>query len=360
MNVIDGQPGLIIYSSLIFYSLTINNILNIIILLILAGISISALTKENGLWTQANNAKDKSQKSQVEEEVKLAVMTLQIEENQKEMTQEEKRKFLEDEFKKQETDSTVDIIGKGFLANYSGYEVKIDKEYNVSVKEPFNAEEWDKTAAEESVFFWGSDDPNDEGYGVVVGYTSNVQNYTVLRYPSRCTKISLDVSDYTYKYSFVESDSNRIYLGDRSITSNIKKVELPETITEIGYFAFSGESMGGYNFTSLTNIEIPDGVTKIGKQAFFHCSSLTSVMIPDSVTSIGNEAFRYCCYLTNVVIPDSVTSIGDLAFYMCTGLSDIIIPDSVTSIGNNAFSGVPHIYYNGTATGSPWGAEAIN
>lgn len=36
MNVIDGQAGLVIYSSLIFYSLTIDNILNIIILLILA------------------------------------------------------------------------------------------------------------------------------------------------------------------------------------------------------------------------------------------------------------------------------------------------------------------------------------
>ena len=30
MNVIDGQAGLIIYTSLIFYSLTIDNILNII------------------------------------------------------------------------------------------------------------------------------------------------------------------------------------------------------------------------------------------------------------------------------------------------------------------------------------------
>ena len=36
MNVIDGQAGIIICSSLIFYSLTIDNILNIIVLLILA------------------------------------------------------------------------------------------------------------------------------------------------------------------------------------------------------------------------------------------------------------------------------------------------------------------------------------
>ena len=58
MNVIDGQASLVItYSSLIFYSLTIDNILNIIVLLILAGISIGALTGDNGILNQAENAK---------------------------------------------------------------------------------------------------------------------------------------------------------------------------------------------------------------------------------------------------------------------------------------------------------------
>lgn len=47
MNVIDGQAGLIIYASLIFYSLTIDNILNIIVLLILAGVAIATLTGDN-------------------------------------------------------------------------------------------------------------------------------------------------------------------------------------------------------------------------------------------------------------------------------------------------------------------------
>ena len=45
MNVIDGQAGLVIYSSLIFYSLTIDNILNIVVLLILAGVSLTILTR---------------------------------------------------------------------------------------------------------------------------------------------------------------------------------------------------------------------------------------------------------------------------------------------------------------------------
>lgn len=57
MNVIDGQAVQIKNFSLTFYSLTIDNILNIIVLLILAGISIGMLTGENGLVTKANEAK---------------------------------------------------------------------------------------------------------------------------------------------------------------------------------------------------------------------------------------------------------------------------------------------------------------
>ena len=60
MNVIDGQAGRVRYYSLIFYSLTINNILNIIILLILAGISISTLTN-TGIFGKAKEAKEKSE-----------------------------------------------------------------------------------------------------------------------------------------------------------------------------------------------------------------------------------------------------------------------------------------------------------
>ncbi|MBP3761494.1 MAG: leucine-rich repeat protein, partial [Ruminococcus sp.] len=67
--------------------------------------------------------------------------------------------------------------------------------------------------------------------------------------------------------------------------------------------------------SSLTKIEIPDSVTSIGEYAFFGCSSLTKIEIPDSVTSIGEYAFFGCSSLTEIKVPDSVTSIGYGAFY---------------------------------------------
>ena len=89
----------------------------------------------------------------------------------------------------------------------------------------------------------------------------------------------------------------------------------------------------------VTDLVIPDGVTKIGSYAFYNYTNLTSITIPDSVTSIGGSAFAFCDNLTSVTIPDSVTSIGRSAFSNCSSLKSITIPDSVTTIGAGAFVG---------------------
>lgn len=76
-------------------------------------------------------------------------------------------------------------------------------------------------------------------------------------------------------------------------------------------------------------------------------------------------------YLTKYeIVRKNIPSIGWAAFNEC-GKFEITIPDSVTSIGFQAFeldyasftdygSLGSHIYYNGTVSGSPWGANAIN
>ncbi len=115
-----------------------------------------------------------------------------------------------------------------------------------------------------------------------------------------------------------------------SSCSNLKSINIPDGVTQIGGGAF-------YGCSSLTSITIPDGVTQIGYNAFYDCSSLTSINIPDGVTQIGNNAFGFCSNLKSINIPDSVTQIGDGAFGSCSSLTSINIPDGVTQIGNNAF-----------------------
>ena len=221
----------------------------------------------------------------------------------------------------------------------------------------------------------------------------------------------------------VKSIFGSAFRGCTGLTS----VTIPDSVTFMGDSVFSGctgltrvnisdiKSWCGISFTNIggnplfyahhlylngkevTDLTIPDGVTRIGKEAFYGCTGIISVTIPDSVTSIGSSAFydtawynaqpdglvytgkwayKYkgempdntkinikagtlgiadvafykCDGLTSVTIPNSVTSIGDSAFSGCTGLTSVTIPNSVTSIGNFSFSGcsdLRDVYFTG-------------
>ena len=108
--------------------------------------------------------------------------------------------------------------------------------------------------------------------------------------------------------------------------------EQRQTVTRLGA-TFMGCS-------SVISVNIPNSVTSIGYGAFRGCIGLTGVTMSDCVTSIGDYAFSGCTGLASVTIPDSVTSIGESAFYDCTSLASVTIPDSVTSIGDEAFCNV--------------------
>jgi hypothetical protein len=176
--------------------------------------------------------------------------------------------------------------------------------------------------------------------------------------------------------AIIETSSNKLILGCQNTI-------IPDSVTSIGAYAFSGCTLSGdlvisSNITSIGNyafrlrnndlnsivvdanntkynsnnncnaiIEtssntlilgcrntvIPNNVKKLGNASFAGCLGLTSLDIPDNVTSIGDYAFEYCSNLSNINIPNSITSIGIQAFYNCTSLKTIFMPSSITSTG---------------------------
>lgn len=118
----------------------------------------------------------------------------------------------------------------------------------------------------------------------------------------------------------------------------IEAVEIGDGITTVGKSAF-------YNCTKLVSVELSDSITRIGSDAFECCSSLTSINIPDNVTAIDSYAFLYCEDLEDVKLGEGVKSIGYMAFGDCGSLNAITIPESVTKIERFAFDGCINLTY---------------
>ena len=102
---------------------------------------------------------------------------------------------------------------------------------------------------------------------------------------------------------------------------------------------FNGENTLMYNSSGslISNLIIPEGMTKIGK-SLEGCKSIRTVTIPETITEIDDYAFRGCINLTEVNMHDKIETIGEEAFCGCN-ISEIKFPKNLTSINSDAFSG---------------------
>ena len=87
----------------------------------------------------------------------------------------------------------------------------------------------------------------------------------------------------------------------------------------------------------ITEVEIPDSVTTIGRRAFKGCTGLKAVKLPKNLKAIADNLFLECASLESVEVPDSVIKIGCGAFEDCPSLEEIRLPRHLKSIGYNAF-----------------------
>lgn len=170
--------------------------------------------------------------------------------------------------------------------------------------------------------------------------------------------------------------------------SKLTKINLPDSMTEIPAYAFTGiacapeivgqnlTGIGDYAFyeAQFTSFTIPAWVETIGKNAFQY-SMIEKLTIPSNVKEIGSLAFSICQNLvevtfedglealggdtlatgsifyldqalTKVTLPKTLKSIGYRAFYFCIALTHIDLPESLTRIEQQAFefAGLESVY----------------
>ena len=156
----------------------------------------------------------------------------------------------------------------------------------------------------------------------------------------------------------ITSITDCIYAG-----FNIRTLKLPEGLTSIGRLAF-------YNCKDLKDIWLPKSLSRIGEAAFFsssanlHVADLASfcrltagdlyiqesslyendqeivdLQIPAGVETVNNNLFTNCKNIRTVSFPEQIKNIGYKAFGNCTNLESVELPESLTSISGGAFDG---------------------
>ena len=134
---------------------------------------------------------------------------------------------------------------------------------------------------------------------------------------------------------------------------DIRRIILPDDITEFGFCAFLGLTLRTINIPSslrklgescfeddkwlaVNPLIIPEGITEIPARCFLWCYNLKKIVLPSSLKTIDMLAFFYA-KIEEMNIPEGLDSIGYSAIYG-THLTEIVLPNTVKRIGNAAFS----------------------
>ena len=134
---------------------------------------------------------------------------------------------------------------------------------------------------------------------------------------------------------------------------DIRRIILPDDITEFGYCAFIGLTLRQINIPSSLRklgassfednrwlegdpLVIPEGVKEIPIRCFQCCDSLKRVVLPSSLKTIDLLAFYYA-RVKELNFPEGLDSIGFSAIY-ATHLTEIVLPSTVKRIGGAALA----------------------
>ena len=186
----------------------------------------------------------------------------------------------------------------------------------------------------------------------VKGYTSNkpVKNLTLTIQPLGNeanpikTTFTVDILPLRVKnnilISTVASDITEINVPEGIVKIEkeafgenkvLKKVTLPSTLKEIGDYTF-------FQCTDLQKVDLSNTIIEIlSKGCFESCTNLTEVQLPRSLKTISANAFLDNTALKNIEIHEGLEKIEVTAFQR-SGIEKIVLPNTVYSLERSFYS----------------------
>jgi hypothetical protein len=137
---------------------------------------------------------------------------------------------------------------------------------------------------------------------------------------------------------------NTIEAGAFCETTSLKNITFPSSLKVIDKIAFNG--------TGLEKVVIPEGVTTLGYEAFGYSKNIKSVTLPTTITDFGDavetyngeeeeidaETFFGCSSLEEIVLPEGITKLGKGMFGNCEKLTEVSLPSTLTVIPKYLFT----------------------
>ena len=319
-------------------------VITILVLLILAGVTISTLTGENGLLTKAGDAKSQSEISEEKDIISISAIQAQAENRQGNL---EKNNFNEALVANSKSGNKASIIAE----DIGSFTVKFESNRYYEVNKDGNIRHIENATGEKILKVQCVNSKNE-----VLGeyeYTIVADKYSKLppaidKYESSEEKIEGEITEnktiQVLYYLICNDDTTLVFTGldsNGNITTNENEIA--------SYMVGDGSNTYGNGFKEKnikSIVKIPENyrnksILKIGTNAFSKNQNIVDITISDSIINIESNGLS-SSGIRSLVIGKNVKNLGTNAIINCSNLASVTFKNDISK--SNISSG----FYNCT------------
>ena len=263
-------------------------VITIIVLLILAGVSIAMLTGQNGILTQAQNAKTTTANKSAEEKVKLAVMAARAQSEDASLDATKLKTEIEDNYA-----GVAELTAGGFPVNVTidGKAFTVDSYGNVELagSKPQMTEAKIVASANGE----GTDVPDDqaEGTELYISFKASLENGTITSVT--CDKGTVENKNGLYVMKITQNGTYTFTITGTGEAGSVKSI-IPVKVSKYETSILKASDIAGktdktkiYGAT-VTGYTLPSGTTTDVKWKIFYADNSNIYLIADNYVERAN------------------------------------------------------------------------